>query len=396
VKLLGSILGMAYFAVAAFSQTLPGPTGTFEIGTTILHLTDRGRPDVVSKQPGDHRELMTQLWYPAASTRSTAKRATYLPEPSILKTLLDQQYDLQEEGVIRKLSSVETSAAVDVPPLKGSAKFPLLILSPGLGEPRSNYTAIAQELASHGYIVVTVDHPYGGFTILPDGRVITTDSDPRGSTPEGAETLTEEWAADASFIVTALLRSRGVLTPRAHAVAVRIDTKRIGMLGHSLGGAAALEACTIDRRFVACADLDGAPFARVTQTGIRTPTLVMRNSPIYSDADLAKKGRTREQWEQMGREGKKKWDTIVPRNSSTHLYTVRIAGSGHLSFSDAFFTMPDTISRFGGKIIDNRRFFTIMSSYLLDFFDHYLLGTPSRLLEKPGSQFPEGPVERIN
>jgi pimeloyl-ACP methyl ester carboxylesterase len=375
--------------------TLPEPSGAYAVGTAISHLTDASRPDTLAKKPGQFRELIFQLWYPT-DVAPKGETAPYIPNPALLQALKDEPHDGQAPALIDAWKDIRTAATLDAPLSRKIAKCPLLFFSHGLGESRSTYTAFAQDLASHGYIVVCIDHPYGGITILTDGRVISTGDDPDAGSTEATPRMVEAWARDASFVLDRLASPAKTDGAALERVARHIDLSRVGMLGHSLGGAAALEACRADSRFKACVDLDGAPFGKVTQEGVKRPTLVMRSQPIYSDEDLAKRGRTRAQWEEMGRQGKLMWDSMLPRDKSTPVYTVKPKGTGHMSYSDAPFVMPDTITRFGGRIIDARRGYEIITRYILAFFDKYLDGKPSDLLDGTNSPYPEAPVERVN
>jgi dienelactone hydrolase len=377
------------------TPALPEPGGVYRVGTDIFHLTDASRPDTLSKKPGQFRELMFQVWYPTDAA-PTAQTAPYIPNPALLQALKDEQHDGQTLDVLDAWKDVRTAAILSAPLSKRQAKFPLLFFSHGLGEPRSLYTAFSQELASHGYVVVCIDHPYGGITVLPDGRLLTTEGDPEAGNPEATPRMVEAWAKDAAFVLDRMTSPAKTDPESLRRFARHIDLGRVGMTGHSLGGAAALEACRADSRFKACADIDGAPFGKVTREGVKRPTLVLRNQPIYSDEDLAKRGRTRAQWEEMGRQGKLMWDSMLPRTKDVPVYTVKIQGTGHMSYSDSPFVMPDAITRFGGRIIDARRGYEITTRYLIAFFDKYLNGTRSDLLDGANSPYPEAPVERVN
>jgi dienelactone hydrolase len=273
--------------------------------------------------------------------------------------------------------SLRTHSALNAAPLAGKARFPLLTFSPGLGISRINYTAIVEQLASYGYIVAAIDHPYEGLTVLPDGRVLTADDDPGNAEESQMPSHLDQMVLDAKFVIAQLS------VPATSSLGFNrvIDFKAVGMLGHSLGGAAALQACLTDAQFKACADLDGAPFGKVLEQGAGKPTLLLLEDPDYSDADLAAKGRTRAQWEEVGKKGIAMW-AAVGKNKSVPVYKVKIHGTGHLSFSDAPFVMPDTITRFGGHILPPQEAYQQVTEYLLAFFDRYLKGKPSALLAK--------------
>lgn len=375
--------------------SLPKPGGAYRVGTAVFHLTDASRPDSLSKPPGQPRELMLQIWYPADNARNE-KAAQYIPNPALLRVLKETQHDFQEPSVFDSWKEVRTEAFMDAPLSKRRAKFPLLFFSHGLGEPRTLYTSLARDLAGHGYVVVCIDHPYGGITILPDGRAVTTEGDPEASSDDAPPVQVVAWAKDASFVLERIDSNASKGEPLPERFKGRIDTGRVGMLGHSLGGAAALEACRADSRFKACADLDGAPFGKVTEEGLKRPTLIMRSGPVYSDEDLAKRGRTREQWEEMGRKGREMWGSLFEKSKGVPVYSIKINGTGHMSYSDAPFVMPDTINRFGGRIIEAGRGFEIMTNYIRDFFDKYLEGRRSGLLDGAGTPYAEVSAERFN
>jgi hypothetical protein len=135
----------------------------------------------------------------------------------------------------------------------------------------------------------------------------------------------------------------------------------------------------------ACANLDGgvaapdhAPLADFVATGITTPALFLRSMPLYTDADFARRGITREEWEKRGEGGRIALDSLVARSRGP-LWMGHVAGTGHLSFSDAPFVMPTTISRFGGKVIDPKRGLDVIGSTLRSFFDQQLNDWPDKL-----------------
>jgi pimeloyl-ACP methyl ester carboxylesterase len=376
-------------AAAQSSPELPPPSGARRTGTTIFHLVDTSRGDFITKKPGQFRELMVQLWYPARPSRA-ATPAPYVPDRRVLDAMRRDGYYEQSPATLDALQQVRTHSALDAPPEAGKSRLPLLLLSHGLGSPRWQYTALAEDLASHGYVVACIDHPYGGLTALPGGRVLSAASDDAAGTPEGARERSLMWASDASFVLDKLTTSPARET---RAFARHVDAGRVGMFGHSLGGAAALEACLADARFLACADLDGAPFGKVEERGIGKPTLLMLSSPIYSDEEQRKKGRTPEMVEAMGRERRALFEGIITKAGRVPAYYVRVSGTGHMSFSDAPFVMPDLITRFGGRIIDAKRGHEIVTAYLRQFFDRHLRGVPGELLKGASEHYPEVRIE---
>jgi hypothetical protein len=136
------------------------------------------------------------------------------------------------------------------------------------------------------------------------------------------------------------------------------------------------------------------PMADFVSKGTTKPTLFLRSQPIYSEADFAKRGLTREQWEKRGEGGRIAFDSLVARSRGP-LWKASVAGTGHMSFSDAPFVMPSTISRFGGKIIDPQRGLVVITSVMRAFFDRELGGTGEDLA-KLSIRYPEVTIDRLS
>jgi Predicted dienelactone hydrolase len=126
---------------------------------------------------------------------------------------------------------------------------------------REVYSAQFEDLASHGYVVAAISHPYDAIvTIFPDGRPVTY-SDKRWPTVpsmEGEANLNQlEWHAnDIRFVLDELSRAN-LAGSSGLPFAGHLDFTHVGAFGHSFGGIAAAHACQLDRRFKACLNEDG-------------------------------------------------------------------------------------------------------------------------------------------
>src|ERR1700733_12698657 len=210
------------------SPCLPKPTGPGPVGITSLWLTDASRPDPWA--PGvTARELMVSLWYPATSP--DVRRAQYM-------TPAESELQLTSRGItgVRPdvLSKVRTNAAADATPAGHQRRLPLVVLSPGFTNPRSALTALAEDLASHGYVVAGIDHTYESFaTAFPDGR-LTTCLAREAPRRDSSEKVAAGRAADVRFVLDQLTGPHP-----AWPAALLIDPARMAIAGHSAGGAAA-------------------------------------------------------------------------------------------------------------------------------------------------------------
>jgi len=144
-------------------EPLPAPTGSHQVGTAVAHFTDssRGTSRHITVRP-----LTVQLWYPAQS--ATGRGASYLHEPGLLDSMIQRGYlDLHADDM-RGWADVRLRAHLDAVPADPPEPtgWPVVVLSHGLGVARAHYSALSEELASHGYVVLAIDHPIGGFTLI--------------------------------------------------------------------------------------------------------------------------------------------------------------------------------------------------------------------------------------
>src|SRR6185437_12436054 len=208
---------------------LPEPTGPSAIGVTSLWLTDTSRPDPWAAGAAA-RELMVSVWYPAVP--SGGPRAGYMTPAESRLQLTSRDITGVPPDV---LSTTRTNAVADATPAGRPGGLPLVVLSPGFTNGRSGLTALAEDLASHGYAVTGIDHTYESLaTAFPDGRVATClarEAPRRG--PGFWEKVAAGRAADVSFVLDELTGARA-RWPGAGL----IDPGRIAMAGHSAGGAA--------------------------------------------------------------------------------------------------------------------------------------------------------------
>ncbi|MFE6856925.1 alpha/beta hydrolase, partial [Streptomyces sp. NPDC057674] len=148
-------------AQPARAATLPAPTGPYSVGSTVLPLVDRSRTDPWVPT-ADGRALMVTLHYPAAGGGRPAPYAT-----GEEARLLAEQLGPGVSGDV--LARTRTHSKADARPAPG--RRPLVLLSPGFSVSRWTLTHLAEDLASRGYVVASVDHAYESYGIsLPGGR----------------------------------------------------------------------------------------------------------------------------------------------------------------------------------------------------------------------------------
>jgi dienelactone hydrolase len=342
---------------------LPEPTGPSPVGTTSLYLKDVSRPDPWAAGVSA-RELMASLWYPA--TPSDGRQARYMtPAESELQLISRGITGVPQDA----LSAVRTNAVSDATPAGGQRSLPLVVLSPGFTNSRSTLTALAEDLASHGYVVAGIDHTYESFaTAFPDGRVTTClarEAPRRG--PGFWEKVVAGRAADVSFVLGELTGAY-----RAWPGAALIDPSRIAMAGHSAGGAAAIAAMLVDSRIRAGIDMDGSTHARIPDDGLSRPFLFLGKQSNYTPGSEGAVTTWERDWKRLT--GWKRW--------------LLVAGAIHASFTDLGL-LADQIGVDVGAGLPGARSLDITRAYVRAFFDQHLRSKPQALLDRPSPRYPE-------
>jgi pimeloyl-ACP methyl ester carboxylesterase len=236
-----------------------------------------------------------------------------------------------------------------------------------------DYTTLMEEFASHGYVVAAISHPGINLVAYPDGAIGTEWTGWRA--PQGLsmslepDSLRLSWqffrsrdlylAADVRFVIQSLE------SPDMSPFAVALDTSKVGVLGHSTGGAvAAAAASDADRtgiRALLVYDviLPGALF----DAPIPVPFMLMRTSatnypPGWSELQV-------ETFSHLASDG----------------FDVRVLGASHQSFSDRLLLAARTPDARVALEIHLKR----IAEYSLAFFDRYLRRRNTALLDVSSS-----------
>ncbi|MEU9112382.1 hydrolase [Streptomyces sp. NPDC048483] len=353
--------------------TLPAPSGRYRVGTANLHLLDTKRTDpwTPDRRP---RELMVSLWYPATDT-SRHPAAPYL-EPAAAAHFLTSR-GLPPNAVTLPTTAGHTGAPVD----RKAGKLPVLLYSTGRGSDRATGTALAQDLASRGYLVVTLDDTHDDSEVqFPGGRLEVATMPP--GTP--ASRVIAVRAADTRFVVdqlAALARGHNPdadHAPLPHGLSHAVDMNRIGMFGASLGGAVVPEVMHKDHRIHAGANLDGQFFGPAKTRDLKRPFLLFSSQNHNRNNDSS-------------------WSTFW-KHLDGERFDLKLRGSEHLSFMDYQALWPQMAGPLGlssaqlvqmfGTIAPDRAI-EIQRTYLAAFFDKELRHQHSPLLDGPSRHYPE-------
>ncbi|RSM11678.1 hypothetical protein CEP52_002891 [Fusarium oligoseptatum] len=247
---------------------LPNPSGPYPVALKINTMTDNHRIDPYAPNH-QKRRILTSIFWPVNSKSCSSRPVPYMPPATAAAYgaqaaqlgLSNDTFKVIEMEVcdVSKTSACQSSS--------GKAKFPLAVFSPGSGNSRLQYSAMARSLASYGYVVVLVDHPYDAAIVeFPDGEIIAG-----GNIPEDEKNL--EKATQLPTSLLSFLKSKSLLSKAKifKGLPGKVDTKKTVALGHSLGGASAAAAILSDSRIQGGMNLDGRLFNPVLSKGLNKP-----------------------------------------------------------------------------------------------------------------------------
>lgn len=359
---------------------LPKPTGKYAVGTRTLHLTDERRADEHGVFPSGKRELMVQVWYPAQPLRN--RLAVYRTRK---ETTLRSSY----QAVLR------THSFQDAPLSQDQKAYPVLLFNPAWTGQRTQSTFLMEELASHGFVVVSIDHTYySGLAAFPGGQITDSRFAPDIGVFENS-TIDEQWALggkytrieaeDDIFVLDQLQAMNANPESLWHG---RLDMNRVGALGHSLGGAVAMQAALVDPRIKAALNMDGWIFGDTAQQGLAKPLMLIYEGDDQIDALRPAPGtETAAQQRYWAFDGE---DRI---HANTHLrqhggFRLSIEGTSHWNFTDRAMYSPLRRWTAAGPIQADRAY-AIINAYVLAFFAHSLNGSDEPVLRQNPSPFQE-------
>jgi len=389
----------ASFASAPEFQS-PTPTGPYSVGTRYFYLTDENRADTYTPNPADHRKISLQIWYPASPESDAApmnfgnrEAAEYFTAQGVMDSLFVKKVTLSPSHSFLK-------AAI----AKGKEAYPVVLFSAS-GVMDAN-TLLSEELASHGYVVVCVGHPYWcEYYFGPDGEVIffdkenqyykrmweeenseivqqTKDRITRAQSADEKQILAGTlnsnmpteihdlrlWAGDIGFVIDELRKINAPDSLFHH----RLDLDKIGVIGYSKGGVAAAQACLTDPRCKAGVNLGGFMFGDILEQKLTVPFMNMEHVEPWCQECLP-------------------INELLFHNSKSNIYMVQIHGATHANFTDLTATrqyLPENIQGILGSM-DGNRFLTIMEDYVVQFFNRSLKSLPAPLLDGQPPAYPE-------
>ncbi|KAI6085781.1 hypothetical protein F4821DRAFT_240010 [Hypoxylon rubiginosum] len=359
---IASALVILNVSSIAHATAIPPPTGPYHVGVrkyTIKHYNDHDpiAPNHVSTA------FLATVFYPTAQIPEGAPKPYLNPETAAF-------YEDAWNFTSGTLASLTSTVQPGAPFLETrGAPHPTLLFGPGGGgTPVEGSTILLAELASHGYAVVGLDHPFEQpFVRFPNGTGVAGVDIPDDVTAESLNDLRlEDNAVFLDLHLPRLVREKQL----------PLSTTRLGAFGFSVGGAAALGTAQSSSRVASGLNLDGTllggPALNNSAADVRKPVYLLGNE-----------GHT------FGEEGGDYTWVSFPRWQTAYQRKMLINGTTHLDFCDDTFwkTLEDGAGYAGS--IDGFEQIKILNAYVRAFFDLTLLGRNSAILDGPSPEFPE-------
>jgi predicted dienelactone hydrolase len=395
-----SLLLALTLCVALQSLDYPAPTGPYAIGTGEFRLTDRSRLELFTESGDDRREILVRVSYPAVD--GDHPRDTI---PGIAALIVGA---LWPNPITASWGAIPTHAKRGAPVATAQQRYPVLIFSHAMGGYPEQNTVLIEHLASHGYVVMAVNHAFlsADFELTDGSRIgievlLRPNPFPNSEQQELEEQAVRAKLGDGQPLSTAertaLIRQLAAINPRSNErwterhrvfsddqrflldslsalpadslLGGRLDLDRVGVFGMSSGGTASHMTCAVDRRCRAGLNLDGFQPLLLDLPPLQAPFMHMSSGDGLSYA-------------------------IAHERSQAASYLVRVEGTAHLSFTDDVLTLHrlKRLGSFGSEVlgtIDAERMVRLVNDYALAFFNESLLGRPDPLLNGSTQRYEE-------
>jgi len=409
--LLGALVFLSIYLFPV--NDLPTPSGKYKVGVRDFELVDESRRGIFAAAEDEPRRLLIRAWYPAGRVEG------FQPQPYFKSIEVDTTAAalgnnlIQAPFFFKYLKHAYTNSYRNAPLIDGAKHLPVVFYSPGYSSFVGQNTALMEELASNGYAVYAVSHPYDSADVVfPDGTVIKTDEHLREDKDETLKAWKDDSFINAYFGVTIDDRYAGQLETHEKAVArndrftvrsaeiwladrlfvhdalasgevpeeieelvAASDLSNTGEMGMSFGGSTTGAVCMVDPRCAAGVNLDGGDF-HFTPFGKNMPVpFLMFSSDFVVSAAMFAKMLGIENTVQEHRSGNRfSFERPETAGLRDDIYRLMVKDATHLGFSDLphFVRRPVRDKLFGATNADEM--LRVQNDFVLGFFDKHLRG----------------------
>ncbi|MAJ43199.1 MAG: hypothetical protein CMF96_00455 [Candidatus Marinimicrobia bacterium] len=364
-------------------NSLPSPSGKYIVGTTQFHWIDDSRLEWFSENDTtDFRELMVQIWYPADESLDLS--------PNPYMDNLDQRIPEFSKQVglpkflVNQINTVKTQSFQNLEISNNKNSYPVIFFSHGLGGMRVQNSAYIQELVSHGFILIAMDHTFdANITIFPNNKIRNYKS----NVPESIKTEEKYYQlrfkqlkARTNDIIFVLNEFEKINKDFSSQFYNKLKLDKVGIFGHSFGGATSISALYNDSRISASLALDG--WFEIL------PPEILKNGLAKPFFHLGQ-----EKWEKpLNYENR---DLLI-KNSSGRSWVSTFLNSKHFDFLDLpLFTKHTKTFKLTGEI-ESMEFYNCLNEIQLSFFNYFLKNDGDFNPKKISDKYPFMIIENIN
>lgn len=373
--------------------TLPKPSGPYNVGTKDMYFTNTTQED----ESNQNKKIPVKVWYPATNVKGL-KKATWFSDKKLTKIFCQSN---NVPNILDNLALIKTHSYINADILNSNQKYPVIIFSDGFGMFMQQNTLQMEELASNGYIVFSVGHPYDDIACeYSNGEIIKQDKSSTNRFFEDSNKAINQtkllmsehnkdfnrtfirkckvtndkaidWSKDMSFIIDEItLLNNGDIKSIYKG---KMDLQNIGAFGHSFGGAAVSQLCIDDNRIKSFINMDGTPFGDSTDTIINKPFMLLT----------------------VDKNTKSNLPNCYSSNQKNFI-VVNIPTAKHMNFTDFNYTMP-IIGKMTGMLgkINKKDQTDIMNYYIKTFFDITLKNEEEGNIHKISDKFTEAELRYI-
>jgi predicted dienelactone hydrolase/cyclophilin family peptidyl-prolyl cis-trans isomerase len=387
---------------------LPEPDGSHTVGVRDFELIDASRPGLMEAAQNEPRRLKVRVWYPAGSVSGLHMRP-YFTEQEVIDSASSLGPNLGLPAFFfTHLGLVKTHSYLDAPPLESEERWPVVFFSHGYSSHLGQNTALMEHLASHGYLVFSVQHSYDSTTVrFDDGSTagmgeewfewtskMSTEGFPEAERKmlagrnyderyEGAvETFqamesqdqrlsrsVPVWRDDRMFLLESV--ANGLVPEAVKKIVAGGDYSRVGHLGMSFGGSTAASVCQVDPRCAAAVNLDGGNFDSAQFNRDQPAPFLMMHSDWMKDFAEFFPDSTPDPEFGFNDLSYERFETA---GLNPDMHRLRVENSKHLGFSDMGLMARQPVRGILFGDIDGGEMVAIQNDVVLGFLDRYLGG----------------------
>ena len=347
---------LTVFSLKAFPKTeMLLPTGEFKIGTQTFEVEDSKREELYTEAVNDKRRLKYQVWYPTDDVECLEKVKWLSDGTLVPRHLLESATLPAPPFLLDQLAEIDSNAYADADLSEAVNAYPVILISHGWRGFRELHADFAEDLASNGYFVLSIDHTYGSEAVkFDDGTIASLNREalPRMVRPaifsQKAQKLAITYGEDVKAVLDDLDRLNGNFNGK-------LDLERIGLLGHSTGGAGDVYASLRDERVKAVIGMDAwvNPLdLEELRDGLAMPALFLRSK----------------QW--AWRESREPLNVLVRNSPDARI--IEMDKTKHLDFPMIYMLSPYTKNVGLTGELGGRESSIIQRGIVLDFFDDKL------------------------